>query len=110
MRPFRIVLASLTFFVLVLSFVSNQTDAQDDRRPRVREAGIVVGVLPPGSLNAITDVSGVTVGHSTIVRGDNVRTGVTAILPHGGNLFREDRKSTRLNSSHRGSSYAVLWW
>jgi D-aminopeptidase len=89
MRHFRIVLASLTFFVLVLAFVSNQTDAQDDRRPRVREAGIVVGVLSPGSLNAITDVSGVAVGHSTIVRGDNVRTGVTAILPHGGNLFRE---------------------
>lgn len=89
MRRFRIVLASLTFFVLVLAFVSNQTDAQDDRRPRVREAGIVVGVLSPGSLNAITDVGGVTVGHSTIVRGDNVRTGVTAILPHGGNLFRE---------------------
>ena len=57
--------------------------------PRVREAGIVVGVLSPGPLNAITDVSGVIVGHSTIVRGDNVRTGVTAILPHGGNLFRE---------------------
>lgn len=89
MRHFRIVLALLTFVVLVLAFVSNQTDAQDARRPRAREAGIVVGVLPPGSLNAITDVSGVTVGHSTIVRGDNVRTGVTAILPHGGNLFRE---------------------
>ena len=89
MRPFRILFASLTFFVLILAFVSNQTDAQDDRRPRVREAGIVVGVLSPGSLNAITDVGGVTVGHSTIVRGDNVRTGVTAILPHGGNLFRE---------------------
>jgi D-aminopeptidase len=89
MRHFRIVLASLTFFVLVLAFVSNQTDAQDERRPRVREAGIIVGVLSPGSLNAITDVSGVAVGHSTIVRGDNVRTGVTVILPHGGNLFRE---------------------
>lgn len=89
MRPFRTVLASLTFLVLVLAFVSNQTDAQDDRRLRVREAGIVVGVLPPGSFNAITDVAGVTVGHSTIIRGDNVRTGVTAILPHGGNLFRE---------------------
>lgn len=89
MRHFRIVLASLTLFVLVLAFVSNQTDAQDDRRPRAREAGVVVGVLSPGSLNAITDVGGVTVGHSTIVRGDNVRTGVTAILPHGGNLFRE---------------------
>lgn len=89
MRHFRIVLASLTVFVLVLAFVSNQTDAQGERRPRVREAGIVVGVLSPGSLNAITDVGGVTVGHSTIVRGDNVRTGVTAILPHGGNLFRD---------------------
>jgi D-aminopeptidase len=89
MRRFRIVLASLTSFVLVLAFVSNQTDAQDSRRPRAREAGVVIGVLSPGSLNAITDVAGVTVGHSTIVRGDNVRTGVTAILPHGGNLFRE---------------------
>lgn len=89
MRHFRTVLASLTFFVLVLAFVGNHTDAQDDRRPRAREAGIVVGVLSPGSLNAITDVGGVTVGHSTIVRGDDVRTGVTVILPHGGNLFRE---------------------
>jgi D-aminopeptidase len=89
MRHFRIVLASLTLFVLVFAFVANKTDAQDDRRLRVREAGIVVGVLSPGSLNAITDVSGVAVGHATIVRGDNIRTGVTAILPHGGNLFRE---------------------
>ena len=89
MRRFRIVLGSLPLFVLVLAFLSNHTDAQDDRRPRAREAGIVVGVLSPGPLNAITDVSGVVVGHATIVRGDNVRTGVTAILPHGGNLFRE---------------------
>lgn len=89
MRHFRTVLASLIVFVLVLAFISNQTGAQNDRRPRAREAGIVVGVLSPGSRNAITDVAGVTVGHSTIVRGDNVRTGVTAILPHGGNLFRE---------------------
>jgi D-aminopeptidase len=59
------------------------------KRPRAREAGVIVGVLPPGPLNAITDVAGVTVGHNTIIRGDNVRTGVTAILPHGGNLFRE---------------------
>src|SRR5207237_7048438 len=58
-------------------------------RPRAREAGVIVGVLPPGPLNAITDVNGVMVGHTTIVRGDNVRTGVTAILPHSGNLFRE---------------------
>lgn len=58
-------------------------------RPRAREAGVVVGILPPGPLNAITDVPGVRVGHTTIVRGENVRTGVTAVLPHGGNLFRE---------------------
>jgi D-aminopeptidase len=58
-------------------------------RPRVREAGVRVGVLPTGPLNAITDVQGVLVGHTTLVRGDNIRTGVTAILPHNGNLFRE---------------------
>src|SRR5882724_323858 len=63
--------------------------AQDSRRPRVREAGVVVGILHPGALNAITDVVGVAVGHSTLIGGDDVRTGVTAILPHQGNLFRE---------------------
>jgi D-aminopeptidase len=56
---------------------------------RARDLGIVVGTLPTGSLNAITDVAGVRVGHATLHRGENVRTGVTAILPHGGNLFRE---------------------
>ena len=51
--------------------------------------GIVVGVLPPGPLDAITDVDGVRVGHTTVIRGDSINTGVTAILPHGGNVFRE---------------------
>ncbi|MCA1577613.1 MAG: P1 family peptidase [Acidobacteria bacterium] len=63
--------------------------AQSQNRPRAREAGIKVGVLSPGLLNAITDVGGLLVGHTTLIRGDDVRTGVTAILPHGGNLFRE---------------------
>jgi len=63
--------------------------AHSQNRPRTREAGIKVGVLSPGPLNAITDVGGVLVGHTTLIRGDDVRTGVTAILPHGGNLFRE---------------------
>ena len=54
-----------------------------DARPRVREAGVAIGILSPGPLNAITDVEGVRVGHATLVRGANVRTGVTAILPHG---------------------------
>ena len=58
-------------------------------RPRVREAGIQIGDLQPGPLNAITDVAGVQVGHATIIEGDDIRTGVTVILPHGGNLFQE---------------------
>src|ERR1051325_772623 len=58
-------------------------------RPRSRDLGIAPGVLATGPLNAITDVDGVRVGHTTIVEGDRVRTGVTAVLPHGGNLFQE---------------------
>jgi D-aminopeptidase len=58
-------------------------------RPRARDLGIAPGTFPTGPLNAITDVGGVTVGQTTIVEGDTVRTGVTAILPHGRNLFQE---------------------
>ena len=58
-------------------------------RPRAREAGVVVGVLPPGPHNAITDVAGVRVGQVTVIAGDSVHTGVTAILPHAGNLYDE---------------------
>jgi len=78
-------------FLLLLFLLMGQTvsQAQDARRPRARDAGVIVGVLPTGPLNAITDVAGVSIGHSTIIRGENVRTGVTAVLPHGGNLFRE---------------------
>ena len=75
----------LTFALIMLAGLS----AHGQNRPRAREAGIKVGILPAGPLNAITDVNGVLVGHTTVIRGDNVRTGVTAILPHGGNLFRE---------------------
>ena len=56
---------------------------------RLRDYGIEIGVLKPGPLNAITDVSGVKVGHTTLIKGDSIRTGVTAILPHGGNIFQE---------------------
>jgi D-aminopeptidase len=58
-------------------------------RPRARDLGVAPGVYPPGPLNAITDVDGVRVGHTTLVEGDAVRTGVTAIVPHGGNVFQE---------------------
>ncbi len=77
----------LTTLLLILIMTSLHANTQN--RPRARELGITVGVLPTGTLNAITDVDGVLVGHTTIVRGDNIRTGVTAILPHSGNLFRE---------------------
>jgi D-aminopeptidase len=69
--------------------IAGMAMGQEAQRPRARELGIKIGVLPTGPLNAITDVSGVLVGHTTIMRGENIRTGVTAILPHGGNLFRE---------------------
>lgn len=72
--------------ICLLQAISNYAQSS---RPRVRELGIKIGVLPVGDRNAITDVSGVTVGQTTIIRGDKVRTGVTAIVPHGGNLFQE---------------------
>jgi D-aminopeptidase len=62
-------------------------DAQE--RQSARELGVVVGVLPPGPLNAITDVEGVRVGHVTVTDGDSINTGVTAVLPPGANVFRE---------------------
>jgi D-aminopeptidase len=74
---------------LMLLMLPLAAHAQENKRPRVREAGVIVGVLPPGRLNAITDVDGVAVGHTTLIRGETIRTGVTAILPHAGNLFRE---------------------
>jgi D-aminopeptidase len=60
-----------------------------EKRPRARDLGVEPGVFPPGPLNAITDVQGVRVGHVTLVMGDTIRTGVTAIIPHGGNVFQE---------------------
>lgn len=58
-------------------------------RPRSADIGLKVGVLPAGPLDAITDVAGVQVGQKTLIEGDRVRTGVTAILPHAGNLYRD---------------------
>ena len=87
-RPLLSALAVIAI-LLILALAFQITLAQKPARPRAREAGIKVGILSPGPLNSITDVSGVTVGHTTIIRGENIRTGVTAILPHSGNLFRE---------------------
>ncbi|HKQ78327.1 MAG TPA: P1 family peptidase [Blastocatellia bacterium] len=67
--------------------MSQTTD--QSARPRARDLGVAVGILPPGKNNSITDVAGVRVGHATLIKGDSIRTGVTAILPHSGNLFQE---------------------
>ncbi len=77
------------FAIWLLLVATSAVFGQTETRPRVRDLGVKVGVLPPGPLNAITDVAGVKVGQTTLIRGDNIRTGVTAILPHGGNLYKE---------------------
>ena len=79
--------------MLVLPLVASAAPA----RPRARDVGIITGIFKPGQYNAITDVKGVKVGHTTLIEGEGklvpgqgpVRTGVTAIIPHEGNLFQE---------------------
>ena len=79
-----------TFIVIVgLSMWASMAPAQPAEGPRLRDLGVELGMFPPGRYNAITDVADVLVGQVSLVRGDSVRTGVTAILPHGGNLFQE---------------------
>lgn len=75
--------------VVILLVIGAQILAAQSPRPRARDIGLAPGVLAPGPLNAITDVRGVRVGHTTVIRGDEVRTGVTVVVPHGGNVFRE---------------------
>ena len=70
--------------ILTLLIINNWAQSQ---KIRPREMGLEIGLFQPGQWNAITDVNGVKVGHETIIRGDNVRTGVTIISPHDGNLF-----------------------
>ena len=81
----RSILLSLLLILPVTSF----SQVNQVSRPRARDLGLKIGILPTGPLNSITDVAGVTVGHTTIVKGDSTRTGVTAIVPHSGNLFKE---------------------
>jgi D-aminopeptidase len=64
-------------------------NANSHTRPRASDLGLKIGILPAAPLDAITDVAGVEVGHTTIIRGENIRTGVTAVLPHSGDLYRE---------------------
>ncbi|MDH5345448.1 MAG: P1 family peptidase [Gammaproteobacteria bacterium] len=75
-----------------------------DERPRAREVGLAVGIFPTGEHNAITDVDGVLVGHSTIIAGDDIRTGVTAIIPGPGNLYTHTMPAW----IHVGNGYGKL--
>lgn len=80
----------IAFLALSLMYLAASAAAgEPPLRPRARALGIEPGVFETGPLNAITDVAGVSVGHTTVIEGDRVRTGVTAILPHPGNLFQE---------------------
>ena len=74
---------------LIAAWATIGASVMADERPRIRDLGVSPGVLSPGPFNAITDVVGVRVGHCTVIEGDDVRTGVTAILAHAGNLFLE---------------------
>lgn len=81
-------LLTISAVLLAAAFAGSQGNAAHVR-PRVSDLGLKIGILPAGPLDAITDVGGVAVGSTTIIRGDNIRTGVTAIVPHSGNLYRE---------------------
>ncbi len=81
--------AAAALVALAWSPVVPALAAQEAPRPRARDLGIAPGIFAPGPHNAITDVAGVLVGQTTVREGDRVRTGVTAIRPHGGNVFRD---------------------
>ncbi|MFZ5516080.1 MAG: P1 family peptidase [Candidatus Zhuqueibacterota bacterium] len=80
----KIILLLITLMIPMLAVSSGS-----EKNRRARDHGIVVGILPPGKGNAITDVAGVAVGHKTLIQNEDVRTGVTVILPHAGNIFQE---------------------
>ena len=84
----KINILTLLLAFLVLIFVVQKL-YEEEKRKRARELGIEVGILKTGKYNAITDVEGVLVGHKTLIKGENIRTGVTIIMPHNGNIFRE---------------------
>jgi D-aminopeptidase len=99
------------------ALVSSAAPASEAPRRRARDLGIIVGTLPPGPLNAITDVKGVRVGQVTLARGDGalrpgkgpVRTGVTAILPHGGDLWREKVPAATWVLNGTGEMTGSIW-
>ncbi len=90
--------------LLLSTLFLNSAMVQQTARPRARDLGVTVGIFEPGQHNAITDVAGVLVGHTTLIEGDDIRTGVTAIRPHGGNLY-SDRVPAAI---HVGNGFGKL--
>ncbi len=88
----------------VVAMEGTQSSEDASSRPRARDIGLAPGVLSPGPLNAITDVDGIRIGQVTLIEGDSIRTGVTAILPHGGNLFQEKVPA----AIHLGNAFGKL--
>ncbi len=86
------------------ALAAHSADDPGAERPRARDIGLVVGIFAPGPLNAITDVEGVQVGHATVIEGDAVRTGVTAIIPAPGNLYTHPVPA----AVHVGNGYGKL--
>jgi D-aminopeptidase len=74
---------------IIMSAHMSQATPTTSPRPRAQELGLTIGILPCGANNAITDVAGLRVGHATVIAGERIRTGVTAIVPHGGNVMQE---------------------
>lgn len=95
--------AACTLLIGLLS-IEMSVAAAAEERPRARDLELIVGVFPPGPHNAITDVAGVRVGHATVVEGDDIRTGVTAIIPGTGNLYTHPMPA----AIHVGNGYGKL--
>ncbi len=87
LRLLPLVASPFVAFEAVRGWGAETTGGESRGRPRLRDLGIAIGVLPAGPSNSLTDVAGVQVGHCTIVEGDSIRTGVTAVRPHSGNMF-----------------------
>ena len=105
-------LALMTLLLLIGAAAAQST--MPTARPRAFDLWLSVGVLPTGPLDSITDVAGVKVGHTTIIRGDDIRTGVTAILPHPGNVFPEKVPGLKLGrtgaaGSNRSRDYVIAF-
>jgi D-aminopeptidase len=97
-------LLSIACVAIIFLFGINTACATGEDRPRARDIGLVVGTFPTGPLNAITDVSDVKVGHTTVIEGDDIRTGVTAIIPGPGNLYTHPMPAW----IHVGNGYGKL--